>query len=157
MVQMQNKAPGARRLTRCVALQALSEVDCVAHSLDQALSYRRESHKLSMDADKFLTRLTEGVVGNIRELDKIITEFAPNWPISHMSVIDRNLLRMAIYEIVMEGGTPPKVAINEAVEIAKIFGSESSPRFVNGVLGAVMATSFPKIPSPIIISANTEV
>ena len=74
-----------------------------------------------------------------------------------MSVIDRNLLRMAIYEMTMRSDTPPKVAINEAVELAKVFGSESSPRFVNGVLGSVMETSLSKQPSPITISDDTEV
>ena len=81
-----------------------------------------------------------GVLENIGEIDKIISEFAPSWPISQMAIVDRNLLRMGIYEISMGSGTPPKVAINEAVEMAKAFGSESSPRFVNGVLGAVMQT-----------------
>ena len=157
MVQTQNRAFNSRRSTRAAVLQVLSEVDCVAHTLDDVLSYRRESQELSPMADEFLTRMTEGVLENIYELDKIITEFAPSWPISHMSVIDRNLLRMAIYEMTMRSDTPPKVAINEAVELAKVFGSESSPRFVNGVLGAVMETSLSKEPSLITISDDTEV
>lgn len=157
MVQTQNRASNSRRLTRVAVLQVLSEVDCVAHALDDVLSYRRESQDLSPPADEFLTLMTKGVLENINELDKIITEFAPSWPISHMSVIDRNLLRMAIYEMTMRSDTPPKVAINEAVELAKVFGSESSPRFVNGVLGSVMETSVSKDPSLITISDDTEV
>ena len=157
MVQIQNRVPNSRRVTRAVVLQVLSEVDCVSHTLDEVLSYRRESQDLSAPADEFLTFMTEGVLENISELDKIITEFAPSWPVSHMSVIDRNLLRMAIYEITIGGDTPPKVAINEAVELAKIFGSDSSPRFVNGVLGSVMKTSVPKQTSPITNSDDTEV
>ena len=157
MVQTQNRAFNSRRLTRAAVLQVLSEVDCVAHTLDDVLSYRRESQELSPMADEFLTCMTEGVLENIHELDKIITEFAPSWPVSHMSVIDRNLLRMAIYEMTMRSDTPPKVAINEAVELAKVFGSESSPRFVNGVLGSVMETSLSKQPSLITISDDTEV
>ena len=157
MVQTQNRVSNSRRLTRAAVLQVLSEVDCVAHDLDDVLSYRRESQELSPRADEFLTGMTEGVIENIYELDKIITEFAPSWPVSHMSVIDRNLLRMAIYEMTMRSDTPPKVAINEAVELAKVFGSESSPRFVNGVLGSVMETSLSKQPSPITISDDTEV
>ena len=146
----------ARRVTRAAALQALSEVDCVSHTLDEVLSYKREIHGFSPPADRFLTCMTEGVLENIYELDKIITEFAPNWPVSNMSVVDRNVLRMGIYEMTMGGGTPPKVAINEAVELAKVFGSESSPRFINGVLGSVMATSLSKRPSPIMNSTDTE-
>lgn len=158
MVQTQNRVPNSRRVTRVAVLQALSEVDCVSHDLDDVLSYRRESLELSPPAARFLTSMAEGVLENIHELDKIITEFAPSWPVPHMSVIDRNLLRMAIYEITMGSDTPPKVAINEAVELAKVFGSESSPRFVNGVLGSVMARSLSKRrPSPIINSADTEV
>ncbi len=156
MVQTRNRAPNSRRVTRVAVLQALSEVDCVSHALDDVLSHRRESLALSPPADRFLTSMAEGVLENIQQLDKIITEFAPHWPVPNMSVIDRNLLRMAIYEITMRGDTPPKVAINEAVELAKVFGSESSPRFVNGVLGSVMETSL-KRPSPIINSADTEV
>ncbi len=142
---------------RVAVLQVLSEVDCVSHTLDDVLSYRRDSQDLSAPADEFLTGMTEGVLENINELDKIITEFAPSWPVSHMSVIDRNLLRMAIYEMTMGGDAPPKVAINEAVELAKVFGSDSSPRFVNGVLGSVMETSVLKDLSPITNSADTEV
>ena len=157
MALIQNRVPNTRRLMRAAALQVLSEVDCVSHTLDDVLSYRRESQDLSAPADEFLTGMTEGVLENINELDKIITEFAPSWPVSHMSVIDRNLLRMAIYEMTIGGDAPPKVAINEAVELAKIFGSDSSPRFVNGVLGSVMETSLSKELSPITNSADTEV
>ena len=157
MALIQNRVSNTRRLTRAAALQVLSEVDCVSHTLEDVLSYRRESQDLSAPADEFLTGMTEGVLENINELDKIITEFAPSWPVSHMSVIDRNLLRMAIYEMTMGGDTPPKVAINEAVELAKVFGSDSSPRFVNGVLGSVMETSVSKKLSPITNSADTEV
>ena len=157
MAQTRNRVPNSRRVTRVAVLQALSEVDCVSHTLDDVLLHRRESMSLSPPAARFLASMTEGVLENIHQLDKIITEFAPHWPISNMSVIDRNLLRMAIYELTMRGDTPPKVAINEAVELAKVFGSESSPRFVNGVLGSVMATSFSEKPSPIINSADTEV
>ncbi len=132
-------------------------MDCVDHALGDVLSYRRQSQEFAAPADEFLTYMSEGVLENIHELDKIIAEFAPSWPVSHMSVIDRNLLRMAIYEMTMWGDTPPKVAINEAVELAKVFGSESSPRFVNGVLGSVMETSLSNQPSPTTNSADTEV
>ena len=131
-------APSSRRRTRVAAFQTLCEIDVVNHSLDQTLAHAKSSHELSKSASDFLVILTSGVLENIQRIDKIITEFAPSWPISQMAVTDRNLLRMAIYEMAILNETPPKVAINEAVEVAKVFGSESSPRFVNGVLGAVM-------------------
>ena len=71
------------------------------------------------------------------ELDKLIQRYAPEWPVDQMAVVDRNVLRIAIYEFSISRGTPTKVAINEAVELAKLFGSDSAPRFVNGVLGAL--------------------
>ena len=133
-------ASSTRRRTRVAAFQALCEIDMVDHSLDQVLDHVNSSHELSKSATEFLVVLTTGVLENIQRIDKIITEFAPSWPISQMAVTDRNLLRMAIYEMAMLDETPPKVAINEAVEVAKVFGSESSPRFVNGVLGSVLET-----------------
>ena len=137
----QKSTPSSRRRTRIAAFQTLCEVDLANHSLDQVLSQTKKSHNFSKSATEFLTALTTGVLENIQRIDKIITEFAPTWPISQMAVTDRNLLRMAIYEMAMLGETPPKVAINEAVEVAKVFGSESSPRFVNGVLGSVLETT----------------
>ena len=133
-------AVSTRRRTRVAAFQALCEIDVVNHSLDEVMEHVNSSHRLSKSATDFLVALTTGVLENIQRIDKIITEFAPTWPISQMAVTDRNLLRMAIYEMAMLDETPPKVAINEAVEVAKVFGSESSPRFVNGVLGSVMET-----------------
>ena len=131
----------SRRRTRIAALQTLCEVDSVDHTLDEVLSHHQQGREFSESAREFLVRLTSGVLENIDGLDKIITELAPSWPLSQMAIIDRNLLRMAIYEMRMWGETPPKVAINEAVELAKAFGSESSPKFVNGVLGSVMETT----------------
>ena len=138
MTQTNEKAFHSRRTTRVAALQTLCEVDSVDHTLDEVLTYARQSWSFSEPASRFLGRLAGGVLENIGEIDNIISEFAPSWPISQMAIVDRNLLRMGIYEISMGSETPPKVAINEAVEMAKAFGSESSPRFVNGVLGAVM-------------------
>ena len=133
--------PNSRRRTRVAALQTLCEVDSVAHTLDDVLVQRRETQEFSDSAIQFLVHVTTGVLENIQRIDNIIIEFAPSWPISQMAIVDRNLLRMAIFEMAMWGETPPKVAINEAVELAKAFGSESSPKFVNGVLGSVMETT----------------
>ena len=104
------------------------------------LDRRLVDEKFSTSASEFLQQLSRGVLEKLPEIDKIISEFAPSWPMIQMAVVDRNLLRMAIYEMVMDFETPPKVAINEAVELATVFGSESSPKFVNGVLGSVMET-----------------
>ncbi len=130
-----------RRKSRILVLQALYEADSVGHDPMLALKEKVEEEGLSPAGDEFARKLIEGVLANRQEIDKIITTFAPSWPISQMAIVDRNILRMAIYEIMLGGDTPPKVAINEAVELAKIFGSESSPKFVNGVLGSVMATA----------------
>ena len=126
-----------RRLARVAAMQTLCEVDSTGHDIDEILSRRRETERLSDDAADFLTDLSEGALENAAEIDARIARFAPTWPVSRMAIVDRNLLRMAIYEMAIRRRTPPGVAINEAVEIAKAFGSETSPRFVNGVLGAV--------------------
>ena len=138
----------SRRRTRVAALQALCEMDCVSRHVDDALDYQDEMHSFSDQAWEFLVELTEGVLDNHRRIDKLIAEYAPSWPISQMAMIDRNLLRLAIYEMALWGETPPKVAINEAVEIAKAFGTESSPRFVNGVLGSIMEITLSKKQSP---------
>jgi len=82
-------------------------------------------------------KITEGVVKNIDEIDKMITQYAPQWPIQQMKLVDLQILRIAIYEGFLEEITPPKVSIDEAIEIAKDFGGESSGKFVNGVLGAI--------------------
>ncbi len=138
----------SRRRTRVAALQALCEMDCVNRHVDDALEYQHEMHSFSRQASEFLVTLTTGVLDNHRRIDRLIAEYAPSWPISQMAMIDRNLLRMAIYEMALWGKTPPKVAINEAVEIAKAFGTESSPRFVNGVLGSIMEITMSKKQSP---------
>lgn len=128
----------SRRRARALALQVLFEVDLSKHSTEAALAWAKEEASASREEETFARELAEGVLRDERELDAQIQRFAPAWPVSQLAVVDRNLLRLAIYEITIQGLTPPKAAINEAVELAKLFGSESSPRFVNGVLGAVM-------------------
>lgn len=87
---------------------------------------------------EFAERLIHGVVAYQDKMDTLIARYAPEWPLDQMAVIDRNILRIAIYELSGATGTPPKVAINEAVDLAKLFGSDNSSRFVNGVLGAAV-------------------
>ena len=127
---------GIRRQARTAALQALYELDYTKHKADEALAHSRTGKKLSQEAISFSKELVEGVLQRRSELDALIKKFAPAFPVEQMSVIDRNILRLAIFEILFNK-TPIKVTINEAVELAKEFGSNSSPRFINGVLGSI--------------------
>ena len=129
-----------RRKTRVIALQTLYEVDSVGHDPIQVLDRLMDESGLPPFAREFARDLVDGVVEKRGELDRIITEYAPSWPISQIAAVDRSLLRLAIYELMFSGEAPPKVAINEAVELARAFGSESSRKFINGVLGSVMQT-----------------
>jgi N utilization substance protein B len=94
--------------------------------------------RLSKSAAAFGRHLVEGVLKHQAVLDIFIHRHAPEWPLEQMAYIDRNILRIAIFEFAVDGQTPVKVAINEAVELAKTFGSDSAPRFVNGVLGTLV-------------------
>jgi len=131
----------ARRKTRIIALQVLYETDSVRHESSSVLERRVEEDALPSSSERFADVIVRGVLENRVEIDKIITEYAPSWPIDQMAIVDRNILRMAIYEIMFGDETPPKVAINEAVELAKVLGSDSSSKFVNGVLGSVVEKS----------------
>jgi N utilization substance protein B len=130
---------GMRRKARIAALQALYELDCTKHKVKEALACLRAGEILAQEALSFSEELVKGVLQNKSELDALIKKFAPAFPIEQMSIIDRNILRLAIFEILFNNKTPFKVAINEAIELAKIFGSESSSRLVNGILGVVVS------------------
>jgi N utilization substance protein B len=127
-----------RRKARVVALMVLFEVDLTGHSPEECLSRLGRQMELQPRVAPFANALVSGVLSHRQELDRLIQNFAPAWPVSQLSVVDRNLLRLAIHEITGEAQTPPKAAINEAVELAKLFGSDSSSRFINGVLGSVL-------------------
>jgi N utilization substance protein B len=127
----------SRTRARSLALQALYEIDIAKHSPAEALQHRLEEEWLSDDLAEFARQIVSGVLALTPELDRIIARYAPEWPLEQIAAIDRNILRAACWEFAVEGETPVKVAINEAVELAKLFGSESAPRFVNGVLGSL--------------------
>lgn len=129
----------ARRKARSSALQALYELDTTHHAADQVLAQRLETTPLPPEGESFLRQLVSGVLRYRAQLDALIQKHAPAWPVSQIAVIDRNVLRIALFELSGVTGTPTKVAINEAVDLAKTFGSDSSSRFVNGVLGAAVA------------------
>ena len=128
---------GTRRKARIAALQTLYELDCTKHKAEEALAHLRAGETLPQEALSFSEELVKGVLQNKSELDALIKKFAPAFPPEQMSVIDRNILRLAIFEVLLSDKTPTKVAINEAVELAKEFGGDSSPRLINGVLGSI--------------------
>lgn len=128
-----------RRKARRAALQILYEVDCTDHKPGIALEYRQGTVQLSDDGLRFLRWLVSGVLANQADLDQLIGRYAPEWPVQQLAIIDRNVLRLSIFELLSpDADAPAKVVINEAVELAKTFGSDSSPRFVNGVLGTAL-------------------
>jgi len=130
---------GVRHKARAIALQALYEVNSVGHDVEKVLPRLLEEGGLSGENADFARGLVGGVIKNKKEIDRHIENFAPAWPVEQIPIVDRNILRLAIFEILLDNSVPVKVAINEAVELAKTFGSDSSPRFVNGVLGSVSA------------------
>jgi len=130
---------GIRRKARIAALQALYELDCTRHEVEETSARLRAGETLAQEALDFSEKLVKGVLQHKSELDALVEKFAPAFPLEQMSIIDRNILRLAIFEILFGDKTPPKVAINEAIELAKGFGSESSPRLINGILGSITA------------------
>ena len=130
---------GARRKARALALQALYEVDCARHEPEVAVTRLLTEAGLSEENTAFVRELVSGVIQNKEKIDHNIQTFAPAWPIEQIPAVDRNILRLAIFEVLLDNKVPVKVAINEAVELAKMFGSENSSKFVNGVLGSVSA------------------
>jgi len=128
---------GARRKARAIILQALYEIDSVRHEMETVVSRLLAEGKLSEENEAFVCELVSKVIQNKEEIDDNIKRFATAWPVEQISVVDRNILRLAIFEILFDNKVSVKIAINEAVELAKMFGSDSSPKFVNGVLGSV--------------------
>lgn len=126
-----------RRQARITALQTLYEYDTAHHDVEAVLERHAEERKLPPRVVEYADELVHGVLARLRQIDAMIQEVAPEWPITQMARIDKNILRLAIYEILYNNSVPAKAAINEAVELAKSFGSDTSSRFVNGVLGTI--------------------
>jgi N utilization substance protein B len=127
----------SRTKARAIALQVLYEVDITEHNAATVMQERIEDDKLSENLHEFVRQIIFGVFPLRDELDCIIAEHAPEWPLDQVATIDRNIIRIALWEFAIKENVPVKVAINEAVELAKLFGSDSTPRFVNGVLGSL--------------------
>ena len=139
-----NKAGGRRHQGRVLALQLLYELDLAQHDLDEVLPRTFETQASSAAMRAHVERLIRGVIEQRAEIDPFIASAAPAFPIQQLPVIDRNVLRLAIYELLHEPDVPPRAVINEAVELAKQYGGDNSARFVNGVLGTVMGQLPPR-------------
>jgi N utilization substance protein B len=127
----------SRTKARSVALQALYEVDISGHPPGAALEERLLDEHMEENLGDFARQIVLGVLPIVQQLDDFIAQQAPEWPMDQVAIIDRNILRIALWEFAVSGITPIKVAINEAIELAKLYGSDSTPRFVNGVLGSL--------------------
>ena len=130
---------GIRRKARITALQALYEIDSVGHNPELTIGRLVEESSLPEEAASFARELVQGVLENKKRIDATIQTYAQSWPMEQMAAIDRNILRLAIFEILVNNKVPVKAAINEAVELAKTFGSDNSPKFINGVLSSISA------------------
>ncbi|MCC7356924.1 transcription antitermination factor NusB [Candidatus Uhrbacteria bacterium] len=128
-----------RHLARAIALQSLYEWDFHEGKNDAIAIMERnlEEFASELDEKEFGLNLLKGVLANRTIIDDLITQFAPDWPLQKITTVDRNVLRMGCFELKFDASIPSKVAINEAIELAKTFGGESSGKFVNGVLGAI--------------------
>ena len=128
----------SRTKARGIALQVLYEYDVTGHSLHDILKARLADESLDLHLEDFVREIIYGVTPIFNKLDTVITEHAPEWPLEQVAMIDRNILRIALWEFAVAKCTPIKVAINEAIELGKIYGSDSSSRFINGVLGSLV-------------------
>jgi len=127
-----------RTKARSVALQALFEIDMTGHLPGTVMEQRLQENPLPEGGlSDFAIQIIQGVIKYRSDLDNLIAQYAPDWPLDQVASIDRNILRIALWEMALQTETPIKVLINEAVELSKMFGSESTPRFVNGVMGSL--------------------
>jgi N utilization substance protein B len=127
----------SRTKARSIALQVLYEIDLTGHEPGEVLGDRLVEEPLDDGLVDFTRQIVFGVLPLVLQLDDFIAQHAPEWPLDQVAAIDRNIIRIALWEFAVSGLTPVKVAINEAIELAKLYGSDSTPRFVNGVLGSL--------------------
>jgi len=131
----------SRHLSRSIAMQSLYEWDFFDQKkdLEDIVEKNIKEFGAGLESFDFVKQLVFGVKDNLKKIDEIIEKTAPEWPLNQINILDRNILRIGLYELLFEDekAVPPKVAIDEAVELAKNFGGESSKKFVNGVLGTV--------------------
>ena len=132
----------SRHIARSIVLQSLYELDFNKEKnldIDKVVERNKQEFGVGIDEGDFINNLTRGVLKHQAQIDDIITKSAPEWPLNQITIVDRNVLRVGIFELLFgdKQQVPPKVAINEAIELAKGYGGESSGRFVNGVLGTI--------------------
>ncbi len=121
-------------------MQVLFEIDLGKTKIDKAFKHTVEEFEVSIKAQQFARELVEGTLKHKNKLDEVIKSLSKNWSFDRFSAVDRNIIRLALYEIFCRSEIPPAVSVNEAVELAKIFGNEESSRFINGILGRVVET-----------------
>jgi len=139
-----------RHLARTIAMQSLFQWDFddkKENNLDKILDSVFDNFAPEFDDHGFAKDIIHGVMKHAKEIDRYIAKYATEWPLDQITIVDRNILRIGVYELVFNDEIPAKVAINEAIEIAKTFGSDSSGKFVNGVLGAIYKDILSKDPS----------
>ena len=129
---------GARRKSRELALQMLFQHDMSGNTPEAIVLTFEDLHKVKPPVRDFAVRLFEGTVQHLEEIDRMIVEQADNWRITRMAVVDRNIIRMSVYEFIHEDETPKLVIIDEAIEIAKKFGTQKSGQFINGILDGIL-------------------
>ncbi|NOX65472.1 MAG: transcription antitermination factor NusB [Chlorobi bacterium] len=129
-----------RHLARTIAMQTLFLWDFHGKnndSLDKSLKQMFDNFAPNFDDQGFSKNIIQGVIKNIDDIDANITKYATEWPLDQITIVDRNILRIGVYELAIDDDIPAKVAINEAIEMGKTFGGEASGKFINGVLGAI--------------------
>ena len=129
---------GARRKARELALQMLFQHDMSGNPPDMIIATFEELQKSKSNTREFAMKIFRGTVENLASIDEMITAQADNWRLSRMAVVDRNIIRMSVYEFLHESGTPKLVIIDEAIEIAKKFGTQKSSQFINGILDGIL-------------------
>ena len=128
---------GRRRKSRESALQVLYQLNIIKQDARTALARFQEHFLSNEEVDDFLKRLVLGVLENLPQLDRLIEHYSENWRLDRINTIDRNILRMALFELLYCEEIPPKVTINEAIDLGKRFGSEDSGSFINGILDRI--------------------
>lgn len=129
---------GARRKARELALQMLFQHDMSGNGADQIIETFEELQKSKANTQEFAKKIFRGTVANMTDIDEKIQNQAENWRLSRMAAVDRNIIRMSVYEFLHENDTPKLVIIDEAIEIAKRFGTQKSPQFINGILDGIL-------------------
>ena len=130
-----------RHLSRVIAMQTIYEWDFRPGADIKSVKNRNIENYNEKSDDKYIDTVIDGVIKNLKNIDKEIISAAPEWPLEQIASIDKTILRISIFEILFSNDAPPKVAINEAVELGKTFGGQNSSKFINGVLGTVYRNS----------------